>query len=133
MKKLIIGVLASVALLSGCATTGGADSTTTPTATSVLGDIGTTLFTQTVDNTCRSQLNAQNIYNTVTAVMTAEQKKALEDNVCGCVAAEAPKSVSMTELAQAATSSSARTQIVGKAVTKTLGTCAQKMFGLQTQ
>lgn len=127
MKKVVFAVLTSAVLLSGCAGTDG----TNPSTSAVLGDIGSNLFTQMVDNTCRSQLNAQSFYKTATAVMTAEQKQAFENNVCGCVASEAPNSISMSEIAQAATNSSVRTQIVGKAMTKTLGTCVQKMFGVQ--
>lgn len=126
MKKLALSILASATLLTGC---GGSDAgTAAATGMDVLTEVGTTLFTQTVDATCRTQLNAQNMYKNATAFLTADQKKALEDNVCGCVATEAPKSVSATEIAQAVSDRSSRTQIVGKAVMNTLGTCAQRMF-----
>lgn len=131
MKKLLLGMILGAGLLTGCATTGTND--TTSVGTSVLADVGSTLFTQTVDATCRNQLNAQNIYKTATALMTAEQKQALENNVCGCVASEAPNSVSVSEMGQAVIDSSARTKVVTKAVTQTLGTCVQKMFVSQAQ
>lgn len=126
MKKLALSALVSVTLLTGCAA--GDANTAAGVGTSVLTEVGTTLFTQTVDNTCRSQLNAQSMYKNFTSMMTAEQKQALENNVCGCVASEAPKSVSTTEIAQAVADRSVRAQIVGKAVMSTLGTCAQRMF-----
>lgn len=116
MKKILI-TLASVVVLSGCATTDG----------NLLSDIGKEIFTQAVDNKCRSELNAQPIYQTASIFMTAEQKQRLEDKVCGCVAKEAPNSVSMSEIGQAVLDESARPRIVGKAVANTLGTCVQKL------
>lgn len=117
MKKSLIGMMAGVALLSGCATTDG----------NLLTDVGKSIFIQAVDNKCRSELNANSIYKTASVFLTSEQKSSLENKVCGCVAEEAPNSITLSEMGQAVIDSSARPQIVAKAVTHTLGTCIQKM------
>lgn len=116
MKKSLMSMMAGVVLLSGCATDGN-----------LLGDMGKEIFTQAVDNKCRSELNAQPIYQTASIFMTGEQKQNLENKVCGCVAKEAPNSVSMSEIGQAVIDESARPKIVGKAVANTIGTCVQRL------
>lgn len=115
MRKLAAVVLTTSLVLTGCAST----------QNSLLGGVGMELFTQAVDNKCRSELNANNTYKLVAMLMSDTQKSALEDKVCGCVASEAPKSISMSEMGQAVMDSSARPQIVAKVVTHTLSTCVQ--------
>lgn len=60
--------------------------------------------------------------------MTDAQKSSFENKTCGCVSQEAPKSVSAGEVVQAVADSSARPQIVGKAVSNTLGMCVQQFI-----
>lgn len=118
MKKLSFGILAGVLCLSGCTSTDG----------QLLSDVGTSLFTQAVDNRCRSELNESSTYKTVSILMSETQKRSFEDKACGCVAEEAPKHISVSEMGQAVIDSSARTQIVGKAVANTLGACVKRFF-----
>lgn len=120
MKKLLLPAVLSVATLSGCATTD------VQTVTSSASNIGMSIFKTAVDNKCRSELNANSIYKTASLLLTSEQKTALEDKTCGCVSEKAPESVTMTELGQAVIDPTARPQIVGTAVTKTLSACVSE-------
>lgn len=122
MKKLSFGLLAGVLCLSGCTSTGG----------QLLGDVGNSLFSQAVDNRCRSELNDSSTYQTVSLLFTQAQKESFEKKTCGCVAEEAPKHVSMSEMGQAVIDSSARTQIVGKAVANTLSGCVKRFISSAT-
>ncbi|MDO5650968.1 MAG: hypothetical protein Q4G13_02385 [Moraxella sp.] len=122
MKKFAI--IAGVALMmAGCAGTTG---TTTNTTASTANTVAMNVFKTAVDNQCRAELNNHNSYKLITSVMGSEQKTTLENKVCGCVSEKAPESVTLTELGQAAISSSARTQVVGTAVAKTLTACVSE-------
>lgn len=143
MKGHMAVLMLAGVLLSGCATTttpiiatplAGASThelTTKPTSkdSSLLESVGMSLFTSTMDSMCRTQLNKQDIYQSVTLFMSADQKNLLEDSVCGCVATEAPNSMSLTEMTQAVVDNSARPKIITKALTHTLATCATRMIG----
>lgn len=110
MKKLAVIVMG--AALFGCAS-----------SDNVLSDVGQGIFKQAVDYKCRSEINANSLYKTVSIIMSDAQKTALEDKVCGCVSEKAPQSVTAGELGQAIIDPSARTQIVGKVVAKSLSAC----------
>lgn len=125
MKKLLLGALASTLILSGCATT-GVDSTT---AMSTATNVGMNVFKTAVDTQCRTQLNSYNAYKVATTLMTETQKSSLENKVCGCVSEKAPQSVTLVELGQVAIDPTARTQIVGSAVTKTINACVSEFVG----
>lgn len=118
MQKLATMALMTSLFLSGCASTDG----------NFLGDVSTQLFTEAVDKKCHSELNDNKTYQMVALLMSDVQKNKLEDKVCGCVADEAIKSVSMNEIGQAVIDSSARPRIVTKAVTQTLSACVQKLI-----
>ena len=62
----------------------------------------------------------------VALAVTAEKQQQWEDQICGCVSEEAPNSVTVTDLVQAATNESARASIVGNAVTKTVTSCLNR-------
>lgn len=117
MKR--ISLLLGAVLLSGCAATGTGENLTT--------EIGKTLFAEAVNYKCRSELNNQAIYQTVSLLMTKEQKEKLESKTCSCVARQAPESVTLEEMATAAIDSKARTKIVAGAVSKTIGTCISEI------
>lgn len=119
MKKLVFSFVVVLAM-SGCATTD------VQTVASSANNIGMSIFKTAVDNKCRTELNANSIYKTASLLLTSEQKTALEDKTCGCVSEKAPESVTMTELGQAVIDPTARPQIVGTAVTKTLSACVSE-------
>lgn len=123
MKKLYIAVGLSAMILSGCTTT---DVQTTANSAT---NIGMNIFKSAVDSKCRSELNNNGIYKTASIFMTDSQKTTLENKVCGCVSDKAPQSVTLAELGQAALDPTARTQIVGKAVVKTLNACVSEFVG----
>lgn len=131
MKKFIIAFTAMTTMaLTGCVTTGSSDATTAQTgAVGVVGtatQIGRNVLQTVVDNQCRSQLRSNNAFRLVALAMSAEQQDALEGNICGCVSEHAPQSVTVVDLAQAATDATARTQIAANAVQKTLTACYAK-------
>lgn len=141
MKKLI-ALLAPMVLLTACATTG-----TTPTATTTPATTGTTttatptttttadaqnpamaIFSQMMDAQCRAQLNAQPIYQNVSAFITPDQKAVLENKVCGCVSEESLKNMNLTDVISAGFDKSAQTRVITQALGKTLQVCATKFI-----
>lgn len=122
MKKLFLSALAVATMLTGCATT-GVDATT---AVSTATNVGMSVFKTAVDTQCRSELNNNSIYKTASLIMTDAQKSSLETKVCGCVSEKAPQSVTLVELGQVAIDPTARTQIVGGAVAKTINACVSE-------
>ena len=89
-------------------------------------NIAMQIFTQAVDNKCRSELNEQSIYQTVSIFMTKEQKQSFENKVCGCVSKKAPENITWKELGQIAVDSQARPVIVASVVGKTLKSCVSE-------
>ncbi|OPH39358.1 hypothetical protein [Moraxella lacunata] len=126
MKKLMLSMMASVAMLTGCATT-GTDGTTNAINTAT--NAGMAVFKNAVDIQCRTQLNGYNAYKTITMLMPAEQKTALENKVCGCVSEKASQSVTLAELGQAVIDENARVQIATSAVSKTINACVSEFAG----
>lgn len=141
MKKLV-ALLAPMVLLTACATTG-----TTPTATTTPATTGTTttatptttttadaqnpamaIFSQMMDAQCRAQLNAQPIYQNVSAFITPDQKAVLENKVCGCVSEESLKNMNLTDVISAGFDKSAQTRVITQALGKTLQVCATKFI-----
>lgn len=128
MKKLI-ALLAPMVLLTACATT-GTTTTATPTTTTTADaqNPAMAIFSQMMDAQCRAQLNAQPIYQNVSAFITPDQKAVLENKVCGCVSEESLKNMNLTDVISAGLDKSAQTRVVTKALGKTLQTCATKFI-----
>lgn len=61
--------------------------------------------------------------------MTAEQKTALENKVCGCVSEKAPQNTTLAELGQAVIDENARVQIATSAVSKAIYACVSEFAG----
>lgn len=128
MKSLkLVTLVTPILLLAGCASTGGIDPTVaTNTAVNTIGtatNVGMAVFQTAVDQKCRAELTGNQYYKVASIAMTDQQKIALQDNVCGCVSQNAMQNVNIVDLATAASSSTARTQLVTKAVAGTLQTC----------
>ncbi|WP_066799740.1 hypothetical protein [Moraxella oblonga] len=122
MKKVVLSIMTSAMILTGCATTDTGVNSAVNTATNV----GMSIFKTAVDHQCRSQLNSYNAYKTITMLMTETQKSSLENKVCGCVSEKAPQSVNMMEIGQAVIDEKARVHIATNAVTKTLNACVSE-------
>ncbi|WP_201557843.1 hypothetical protein [Psychrobacter sp. 72-O-c] len=123
MKKFLVSItmLATFAL-AGCTTTTGAN-TTAGNAIGTANNIGMNVFKAAIDNQCRSEIQKQNAWRIASAVMTAEQKEAVQSNVCGCVSEQAPQQVTIVELGNAAIDSQYRTRLVTRVVAKSLQSC----------
>lgn len=117
MKKLMITL--PLIMLSGCASLNGS---------SLAADISKTIFAEAVNYKCRSELNNQPIYQAASMLLSKEQKAKFESKTCSCVARQAPESVTLEELAQAAINSETRAKVVTSAISKTLGTCIKEIF-----
>ena len=119
--------VAILSALTGCASTGGVDATTaTNTAVNTIGtatNIGTAVFQTAVNQKCQSEIKSNQYYKLASFAMTSEQQTKITESVCGCVSKKAPQSVSLTDMATAAIDSTARTQVVTKAVSNTLQAC----------
>lgn len=142
MKKLI-ALLTPMVLLTACATTGttptatttpattGTTTTATPTTTTTTADAqnpAMAIFSQMMDAQCRAQLNAQPIYQNVSAFITPDQKAVLENKVCGCVSEESLKNMNLTDVISAGFDKSAQTRVITQALGKTLQVCATKFI-----
>lgn len=125
MKKSIY-VLASLALiLSACTTSGIEQSANTTTTTQQLGAAAIKVA---VNAKCNTELNNQPAWRNITKVMTAEQKQAVQADICGCVSNKAPQNITTVDLATAAIDPAARTAIITNAVTKTINACVAEVL-----
>lgn len=120
MKKWLMMAFVAVAV-SGCV---GIDGQSQPSQ-----NIAMQIFSQAVDNKCRSELNEQSIYQAASLLMTQQQKQSVENKVCGCVSKKAPENISYKELGRAVIDSEARPAIVASVVGKTLKACMSDFLG----
>ncbi len=125
MKKSIY-VLAPLALiLSACTTSGIEQSANTTTTTQQLGAAAIKVA---VNAKCNTELNNQPAWQNITKIMTAEQKQAIQADICGCVSDKAPQNITTVDLATAAIDPAARTAIITNAVTKTINACVAEVL-----
>lgn len=121
--------LATIFVLSGCAsTTGGTIAIDPNAAIGTASNVGMAVFQTAVDQKCRSEITNNQYYKLASVAMTADQQAQIQNNVCGCVSQKAMQNVNIVDLATAAANPSSRTQIVGTAVTNTLQSCVSEFI-----
>ena len=134
MKSLIIGAVTALTLAACAGGTGGSElggllggGTSSSNSTGGAATaIGKSQIQNYAHNQCSVELNKRQEWRLVALAVTAEKQQQWEDQICGCVSEEAPNSVTVTDLVQAATNQSARTGIVANAVTKTVTSCLNR-------
>ena len=115
MKSLIIGAVTALTLAACAGGTGGSDlggllggDTSSSNSTGGAATaIGKSLIQNYAHNQCSVELNKRQEWRLVALAVTAEKQQQWEDQICGCVSEEAPNSVTVTHLVQAATNQSA--------------------------
>ncbi len=123
MKKILtVTTMLATFALAGCTTTAGTN-TTAGNAIGTANNIGMNVFKAAIDNQCRVEIEKQTTWRIASAVMTEQQKEAVQSKVCGCVSEQAPQQVTIVELGNAAIDSSYRTKLVAKVVAKSLQSC----------
>ena len=132
MKSLIISAVTALTLAACAGGNGGGDlggllgGGTSNGTGGAATSIGKSLIQNYAHNQCSVELNQRQEWRLVALAVTAEKQQQWEDQICGCVSEEAPNSVTVTDLVQAATNESARASIVGNAVTKTVTSCLNR-------
>ena len=134
MKSLIISAVPALTLAACAGGTDGSDlggllggDTSSSNSTGGAATaIGKSLIQNYAHNQCSVELNKRQEWRLVALAVSAEKQQQWEDQICGCVSEEAPNSVTVTDLVQAATNESARASIVGNAVTKTVTSCLNR-------
>ena len=132
MKSLIIGAVTALTLAACAGGNGGGDlggllgGGTSNGTGGAATSIGKSLIQNYAHNQCSVELNKRQEWRLVALAVSAEKQQQWEDQICGCVSEEAPNSVTVTDLVQAATNESARASIVGNAVTKTVTSCLNR-------
>ena len=134
MKSLIISAVTALTLAACAGGNGGGDlggllgggSSTSNGTGGAATSIGKSLIQNYAHNQCSVELNKRQEWRLVALAVSAEKQQQWEDQICGCVSEEAPNSVTVTDLVQAATNESARASIVGNAVTKTVTSCLNR-------
>jgi hypothetical protein len=132
MKSLIISAVTALTLAACAGGNGGGDlggllgGGTSNGTGGAATSIGKSLIQNYAHNQCSVELNKRQEWRLVALAVTAEKQQQWEDQICGCVSEEAPNSVTVTDLVQAATNESARASIVGNAVTKTVTSCLNR-------
>ena len=132
MKSLIISAVSALTLAACAGGNGGGDlggllgGGTSNGTGGAATSIGKSLIQNYAHNQCSVELNKRQEWRLVALAVTAEKQQQWEDQICGCVSEEAPNSVTVTDLVQAATNESARASIVGNAVTKTVTSCLNR-------
>ena len=132
MKSLIISAVTALTLAACAGGNGGGDlggllgGGTSNGTGGAATSIGKSLIQNYAHNQCSVELNKRQEWRLVALAVTAEKQQQWEDQICGCVSEEAPNSVTVTDLMQAATNESARASIVGNAVTKTVTSCLNR-------
>ena len=136
MKKLMVSAVLALTL-AACAggngssdlggILGGGTSTNTNNGSGGAATaIGKSLIQNYAHNQCSVELNKRQEWRLMALAVSAEKQQQWEDQICGCVSEEAPNSVTVTDLVQAATNQSARNTIVAGAVTKTVTSCLNR-------
>lgn len=113
MKKLPFFAILLAVGLSSCATQ-------TNQTNGSMSSIRTTIIKSAIDTRCRSELNANPVYEAVSVLMSSEQKSVLENKTCGCVSDKAAQNMTLTEIGQATIDPDARKKLVNRAVKQTL-------------
>ena len=132
MKSLIISAVTALTLAACAGGNGGGDlggllgGGTSNGTGGAATSIGKSLIQNYAHNQCSVELNKRQEWRLVALAVTAEKQQQWEDQICGCVSEEAPNSVTVTDLVQAATNQSARNTIVAGAVTKTVTSCLNR-------
>ena len=134
MKSLIISAVTALTLAACAGGNGGGDlggllgggSSSSNGTGGAATSIGKSLIQNYAHNQCSVELNKRQEWRLVALAVSAEKQQQWEDQICGCVSEEAPNSVTVTDLVQAATNESARASIVGNAVTKTVTSCLNR-------
>ena len=132
MKSLIISAVTALTLVACAGGNGGGDlggllgGGTSNGTGGAATSIGKSLIQNYAHNQCSVELNKRQEWRLVALAVSAEKQQQWEDQICGCVSEEAPNSVTVTDLVQAATNESARASIVGNAVTKTVTSCLNR-------
>ena len=132
MKSLIISAVTALTLAACAGGNGGGDlggllgGGTSNGTGGAATSIGKSLIQNYAHNQCSVELNKRQEWRLVALAVSAEKQQQWEDQLCGCVSEEAPNSVTVTDLVQAATNESARASIVGNAVTKTVTSCLNR-------
>ena len=132
MKSLIISAVTALTLAACAGGNGGGDlggllgGGTSNGTGGAATSIGKSLIQNYAHNQCSVELNKRQEWRLVALAVSAEKQQQWEDQICGCVSEEAPNSVTVTDLVQAATNESARASIVGNAVTKTVTSCMNR-------
>lgn len=124
LKKILYPMtLITAVALTGCAAPTGTTSTGNTTPTGTAADIGMSIFKTAVDNQCRATLQNQQLWQIASVGMTTQQEEALQSRICGCVSEQAPKQVSLVDMANAAVDPQYRNQLVTKVVVNSIQTC----------
>ena len=132
MKSLIISAVTALTLAACAGGNGGGDlggllgGGTSNGTGGAATSIGKSLIQNYAHNQCSVELNKRQEWRLVALAVSAEKQQQWEDQICGCVSEEAPNSVTVTDLVQAATNQSARNTIVASAVTKTVTSCLNR-------
>ena len=132
MKSLIISAVTALTLAACAGGNGGGDlggllgGGTSNGTGGAATSIGKSLIQNYAHNQCSVELNKRQEWRLMALAVSAEKQQQWEDQICGCVSEEAPNSVTVTDLVQAATNQSARNTIVAGAVTKTVTSCLNR-------
>ena len=132
MKSLIISAVTALTLAACAGGNGGGDlggllgGGTSNGTGGAATSIGKSLIQNYAHNQCSVELNKRQEWRLMALAVSAEKQQQWEDQICGCVSEEAPNSVTVTDLVQAATNQSARNTIVASAVTKTVTSCLNR-------
>ncbi|MCL1622800.1 hypothetical protein M2R47_00830 [Moraxella sp. Tifton1] len=121
MKKLPFFAILLAVGLSSCATQ-------TNQTNGSMSSIRTTIIKSAIDTRCRSELNANPVYEAVSVLMSSEQKSVLENKTCGCVSDKAAQNMTLTEIGQATIDPDARKKLVNRAVKQTFKACANELL-----
>ncbi|AUZ04711.1 MULTISPECIES: hypothetical protein [Vitreoscilla] len=129
MKHIITATVLALTL-AACAggTTGlGYGNTGSTGNTNAASGLGKTLVQSYARNQCSVELNKRQEWRLMALAVSADKQAQWEEQICGCVSEEAPNSVTVYDLTQAAVNPQARTEIVANAVTKTVSSCLNRL------
>ena len=93
-----------------------------PTATGSQ-QLGMAAFKVAVNARCYNDIGRVSAWNTATRNLSADQKQALQGEVCSCVADKAPTATNTLEVTTAAIDPQARNTIAAQVVTRTVNAC----------